>query len=341
MFSKICSVYAGAYDNIGRFWDETTQSHITSMSIGDFCLSDRWKPIVLALRGMIEKYGVKEAKSMDEYRRLKMNLPAATLSGLFKPTLVEKEKKDPHSGKVFTVKEMVSRRKDLLDHHTGFICIDIDLQDNQSLSDLQIIIRILQHRPEVALLMKSCSGTGYFALVPIANPLFHKEHFRALQCEYSALGIVIDKQCSDVTRVRYASYDENPYVNRNAVSYSRMDMEEHHSLQRINADRNETILRSSDNTVDRVEELVTALEKYRIDVTNDYKDWIRVGYSLATLPEPYGRSFFHRVSSICSKYNAVLCEKQFNHLLNPKNIGIGTFFRICADYGVLLKQSKL
>ncbi len=334
-FSIPCSIYTEAHDNCGRYVDRETGEIIQQMTIHDFCLTDRWKPVVARLRAMVAQYGAKEAKALDEYKQTKTLLPGATLSGLFELREVETVKVNRRTGEVYRVREQVSRRTAHLLQHTGFLCIDIDLQDNQSLGDMHIILRTLRHRPEVALLMQSCSGTGYFALIPLAYPQYHKEQFKALLREYAALGITIDKQCGDVTRIRFASYDEKPYINTNALPYAGIDLGERMLAPKaaIYAPRQE----SSDDLVNKVAILVEKLERNHIDITNDYADWFRVGFSLANLPEPWGRQFFHRVSSICEKYNPSLCDQKFDTLQRPDRIGIGTFFAICADYGVKLK----
>lgn len=336
MFDVLCSIYTDAHDNVGRYCDPATHQSVQQMTIRDFCLTDRWKPVVTQLRDMVAQYGAKEAKKREDYKQTKTLLPGATLSGLFELREVTSEKVNRQTGEVFTATERVSRRTAHLLQHTGFLCIDIDLQDNQSLADMKTILRTLRHRPEVALLMRSCSGTGYFALIPLAYPQYHKEQFRALLREYAALGIVIDKQCGDVTRIRFASYDDRPFINPNAIPYSGIDLGAQMLAPQaaVYAPRTE----SSDDLVNKVERLVSKLEQHRIDITNDYADWFRIGFALANLPEPYGRNFFHRVSAICEKYNASLCDQKFNALSRPDRIGIGTFFNICAQYGITLKS---
>ena len=154
--------------------------------------------------------------------------------------------------------------------------------------------------------------------------------------EYTALGVKIDRQCSDITRIRFASYDSNPYINPNAIPYSGIDMGDQMLAPRaaVYTPRVET----PDDLVSRVEKLVCKLEQHHIDITSSYGDWMRVGFSLANLQEPYGRQFFHRVSAICEKYNATICDKKFDDLQSPSRIGIGTFFAICKDYGVTLRS---
>lgn len=302
IFDVKCSVYRSAKDRIGT----------GDMTIADFLLGERWKEPVLRLRDMVAEYGPLEAKKHEDYKLTKQQLPGATLSGLF------------------------SRRKgDCLIQHTGFVAIDIDLGDNTSIGNFGTILRTLRHRAEVAMYMRSCSGTGYFALIPLAYPEHHKEQFRALQKEYAAMGIVLDNACSDITRIRFASYDEHPYVNEQAIPYMGVDLGSQTLAPR--AAVYGSLVDSMDSKVQAVETLVSKLERHHIDITDSYNDWYRIGFALANLPNPIGRQMFHRVSAICKKYNPQECDKKFDTLQRPEKIGLGTFFHICEDYGITLK----
>lgn len=302
IFDVKCSVYRSAKDRIGT----------GDITIAEFLLGERWKEPVLRLREMVAAYGPLEAKKHEDYKLTKQQLPGATLSGLF------------------------SRRKgDCLIQHTGFVAIDIDLGDNTSIGNFGTILRTLRHRAEVAMYMRSCSGTGYFALIPLAYPEHHKEQFRALQKEYAAMGIVLDNACSDITRIRFASYDEHPYVNEQAIPYMGVDLGSQTLAPRAAVYGGH--VDSIDSKVQAVETLVSKLEMHHIDITDSYNDWYRIGFALANLPNPIGRQMFHRVSAICKKYNPQECDKKFDTLQRPEKIGLGTFFHICEDYGITLK----
>lgn len=301
MFEEQCSIYRSAKDRDG----------IGQMSVGDFLFTDRWREPVMRLREMIDRYGPLEAKRRDDYRRMKQQLPGATLSGLF------------------------SRRKtDCLISHTGYIAIDIDLGDNRGLSDFGNIEYVLRHRPEVSCFLKSCSGTGYFALVRLGYPEQHKEQFRALSDEYSALGIALDRACSDITRIRFATYDEHPYINERSICYRGIDLGRQVLAPRA-AVLGQGYEQGASATADKVDRLISELERHRIDITAAYNDWVRVGFALATLGEHPGREFFHRVSALNPGYKPQECDRKFTQLMQPSRIHIGTFIAMCKDYGVV------
>lgn len=301
MFTEECSTYRNAKDSNGNV-----------TTIRDFLFTEKWKPEVEHLRELISKFGSeKAAKATDEYKNTKKMLPCATLSGKFR-----------------------YRKKDELIQHTGYICLDIDRGDNTNISEWKNVKFALTHRAEVALLMKSCSGMGYFALVKMAYPDKHLEQYLSLEREYSAMGISLDKACKDVTRLRFATWDNEYYVNENVIPYTGACLDSAALKPKIDLAPRQHTDYSGDHTLNMVEGLVNIIENNHVDITDDYHEWVRIGYSLATLGET-GRSYFHRISRLSTKYNAAKCDKQFN-MTHPARSGIGAFFNICRDYGVVL-----
>lgn len=324
MFDEVCSIYADALDNYGRYVDIETGEMIQQMTIREFCLTDRWKPYVEKLRALRTEFGSK-AKKMQEYIDTKKQLPGATLSGLFAIYDDECTRKD---GSKFIAP--VSRRETHLQHHTGWLAIDIDLGDNQNLSNFDNIRMICRFRPEIALLMRSCSGTGYFGLVRLAYPDRHKEQFKALLKEYAAIGIMLDKQCGNIGRVRFASWDEPSriYINKEAQAYQGLYQDQlpiapspvH--ITRLCYDRpydrpsqhevSSTFWQDS-RTQDRLVELcVKSLVSRHINITEDYDDWVKAGWALKS--HPYGERLFHELSACSQKYNAAQTAHKWQQL---------------------------
>lgn len=280
MFEETISLYANARDRKG----------IGTISLKEFLFGSRWKEQVMGLRHMISLYGERDAKARPEYMELKKQLPGATISGVFRV-----------------------RRGDALERHSGYIALDIDHGDNLTISNPQNIAMVLRFRPEVACFMHSCSGTGLFAVVRLAYPEKHKDQFRALFDEYKALGINLDKACSDITRIRFASYDEHPYINRNAVAYRGLYVPK----TMIRPQRYD--LKDNGDGVGFIDKLVTRLERDHVNIADDYDTWYKIGFCFASMGDGVGRGFFHRVSALSKKYNAQQCDKKFDELLRTVN----------------------
>lgn len=335
MFDEICSVYESAQDAQGRFVDRETGECIQQMSIREFCLTDRWKPYVQRLRAMRQELGSK-AKKMPEYIETKKMLPGATLSGLF--ALYEDDSLT-HPGQ----RVMVSRRESHLKQHTGWLAIDIDLADNMQMSNFENVRMICRFRPEIALLMRSCSGSGYFGLVKLAYPERHKEQFKALLREYAAIGITLDKACSNIGRVRFASWDdpEHIYINENVVPYKGLEGEQSQlvslaSRQTYRSHHENVGYRTEDNShfweqqraQDRlIEVIVQELVGNHRNIAESYDEWVKVGWALRS--HPYGIHLFHQLSRCSSKYNEAQTNLKWQQLGNSQTVTYNYLVHAC------------
>ena len=335
MFDEICSVYESAQDAEGRFVDRETGECIQQMSIREFCLTNRWKPYVQRLRAMRQELGSK-AKKMPEYIETKKMLPGATLSGLF--SLYEDNSLTNPGQRV-----MVSRRESHLKQHTGWLAIDIDLSDNMQMSNFENVRMICRFRPEIGLLMRSCSGSGYFGLVRLAYPDRHKDQFKALLNDYAAIGITLDKACSNIGRVRFASWDdpEHIYINENVVPYKGLEGEQSQlvSLASRQAYRshNESVEhRAEDNSnfweqqrvQDRlIEVIVQELVGNHRNITESYEEWVKAGWALRS--HPYGLHLFHQLSRCSSKYNEAQTNLKWQQLGNSQTVTYNYLIHAC------------
>lgn len=335
MFNEICSIYQDAHDARGRYVDQETGECITQMSIREFCLTDRWKPYVQQLRRMREEFGSK-AKKMPEYIETKKKLPGATLSGLF--ALYEDDSLT-HPGQ----RVMVSRRETHLKQHTGWLAIDIDLDDNKNLTQFNNVRLVCQYRPEIALLMRSCSGTGYFGLVRLAYPDRHKDQFKALLKDYAACGITLDRSCGNIGRVRFASWDdpEHIYINEKAVPYKGLEGEE---VQLVSLAARQSYLSHDTNVGYRensasdfweqqrvkdrlIEVIVQELVSQRRNITESYEDWVKAGWALRS--HPYGLHLFHQLSRCSSKYNEAQTNVKWQQLGSSKTVTYNYLIHAC------------
>lgn len=240
---------------------------------------------------------------------LKRQLPCATVSSRFLP----------------------SRSACNLTEHSGFICLDIDGQDNPNITDFDELKRQLSVIPQIAYAGLSVSGKGLFLLVPIQYPSCHMQHFLQLVDDFDKMGIKLDRNCSDVCRCRVKSYDANQYVNENALTYNKVKVIERPRVV-FHADF------SADDTLNQVSQLCEIIDRRGIDITATYQDWVKVGFALASLGE-HGRRFFHVCSRQNEKYRQSETDRKFDNLLKSNgSISIATFFKICKDYGISLYQ---
>ena len=244
----------------------------------------------------------------EERNEIKKRLPMACISGIFQPT----------------------RKAENLVKHSGLICVDIDRQDNLQIDNWDEVKQELSKLPQIAYASLSVSGNGYFVIIPLRYPDYHKGQFEKLKRDFERMGIVIDRACGDVSRMRCLSYDAEPYINANAIPY-----EGYYAEPKPAA----SYQYSGDEVLDKVAKCGKRIETSGIDITGDYQSWFTVGCALASLGEN-GRQFFHACSSQNPTYKPTECDKKFDNLLRTgKRIGIGSFFEICKDYGITFKDA--
>ena len=261
---------------------------------------------------------IRMTEDMAERTLLKSSLPCATISAICPD----------------------GRKADDAFEHTGLICIDIDGQDNPGFGSGAELKTEVCKVAEVAYCSLSASGNGCFAILRLSHPDNHFGHFQALQRLFkSRLGIIIDGQCKDVKRLRFATYDSEPYINESAKPFRIIDAATNpkHKLTKTTVVMGQRTWNESPKaTLDKVARLTEEVVRRRIDLTNGYSKWVEIGMALANLGES-GREFFHAVSSVYSGYDRAKADTKFTNLLRTtRKVTIGTFFHHCEAYGVTL-----
>lgn len=263
---------------------------------------------------------IRITKDKAERTRLKSMLPCATISAIC-----------PNGRKTEDAFE-----------HTGLICIDIDGQDNPGFGSGAELKAEVSKVAEVTYCSLSASGNGCFAIFRLSHLQHHLGHFLALQRLFkSRLGIVIDGQCKDVKRLRFATFDPEPYININAEPFRIVDVER---KSRPNQAQSTTVMSQriwkdeQESTHNKVRRLVDEVVRRRIDLTDGYSNWVEIGMALADLGEA-GREFFHAVSSVYLGYDRAKADTKFTNLLRTtRKVTIATFFHQCEAHGITLSN---
>ena len=272
----------------------------TEISLRDFLFCNQYKEQIEHIRSITNE---KLQKS------LKKQLPLATISGTFAPI----------------------RKVENLVTHSNLLCIDIDKKDNMNVEWFDDLKHEWHNIPQILYAGHSIRGKGWFAIFRIAYPNTHEAQFDALQRDFASSGLVIDRACKDVSRMRFISYDPEPYVNEDATLYTKVWVEPKPKTK-------PHVSYSGGDDMKQVEKCCRIITDRGIDITATYDDWFRVGAALASLGER-GRGLYHLVSSQNAKYKAAETDKKFdNFLRNVSSINIGTFFHTCSQYGINWKE---
>lgn len=274
---------------------------ITIKDVFDIITNDTLKTHIEAVR--IEKDPAKRES-------IKRHTPAITLSGRFK---------EKHS-----IDDFIK--------HSGLIQVDFD----KVTSPLDVKAALIKDQFTYGCFI-SPSGTGVKVIVKISD---EKElHQKAFDCLYryyrETYGFEMDRKCRDISRLCFLSYDPDLFVNEYSLIFECPPEPEHFQVQPLLQTSNE----SFNLTVD-VEKTVSRIEAARIDITNGYDNWLKLGFALADGFGINGLPFYKRLSQFYPGYNPSECESQFHNCLkgNRKGITIKTFFQIAKEHGISIKE---
>mgnify|MGYP000038365347 CR=1 FL=1 len=289
-------------------------------------------PLIALLRNMKTNPKLKEEieqlrllRKDDEklYKRRKSELPAFTASGIF------------------------SQRKSTgLETYNGYICIDIDGQDNPDITDFSRLRDELSKIRNIDACFLSASGEGVFCFVRVGDdPKQHKQYFNALSVCFKELGINVDEKCSDISRLRFSTFDVDGYLDENdpvpfTQTLDRKPTDRSVNKEKIASGSSRRHVSKQESPMHKVERTIEKLEEQSIDITDDYNDWIRIGFAFAREFGEEGRDLFHRVSSISPKYDTHRADVAYDSFLSadePANPAtLGTFFHLAKEAGVVV-----
>lgn len=272
----------------------------TVVNLKDFLFTDQYKDIAEAIRS---------GKTIEERHEIKNRyrtaLPCATVSGRF-----------------------TERKREKVAEYSGLIAIDIDYKDNVEV--MPEVPNILKQMDFVIYAGKSISGDGYFAICRVDDPKRLKEHYLALEKDFKEYGITIDKACKDTTRLRFASYNEEPYYNPYALTYYKMvgEPKKETRVSTTYTPREFSYHTTSTDNAQRVEEQIKYLIDNNLTLPDDYHSWFKIGMSLCSEFGESGRQYFHSISSLSPKYDRYECDNQYDKIVESygsgNDIGLGT-----------------
>lgn len=252
---------------------------------------------------------VRQEENKKKRNELKKKLPYVTISGLFN-----------------------DRKNSGLIKHSGFICLDFD-----DVGDVQKVKETISQDHFVHSCFVSASGNGLAALVKI-NPKKHLDAFLGLEVYFSEkYDLQIDRACKDVCRPRFATYDEQLYVNQESQKF-----EKYIKKELIIPKNKIPDVITSDNDLDFI---VSQINRSKIDITNgEYIIFRDIGFAISSKFGESGRDYFHDVCNKSFKYDQDACNLQYDKCLKATGHGItiGTFLYYCrqANIEIVSTQTK-
>jgi hypothetical protein len=197
---------------------------------------------------------------------------------------------------------------------------------------------ILSKLDYVAYCGKSISGDGYFAIIPVERPDHHLQHFLAIEEEMKSYGIVIDKLCKDVSRMRYVSYDDDYYYNPNASTYywekDEVKLQPAKEKKKKVKKKNTTTTSTKTNK-EIIEEELEFIKSRNITIPDDYSTWFTTGMALNSAFGEEGRTYFHEFSRLSDKYDETECDTQYDNIVanytEDSDIKLGSLIHIIEE----------
>lgn len=191
------------------------QGGILTQTIGGFInprVQYRYIQQITAIRSLCPTLEEKK-RNEQQVKRLKTSLPAGIVSAVVENGMGANDVKEKN----------------------GVVCIDIDAQDNPAITDWQAFKYEIAKSRFIAYVGLSTSGLGVFAMIPIADPEQHYQHYEAIVSDFKSAtftfmqsgeaepttlnGVNLDKAPSNIASKRFVSYDPQPYINTAAQVY--------------------------------------------------------------------------------------------------------------------------
>lgn len=263
--------------------------------------------------------------------------------GLFRNEIEELRKTGDKSikksklGAITTSGVFTKRNGESLVTHSGLIQIDFD-----DVSNLEDVKDNLCKDEFTHVCFVSPRGNGLKLIVKITpSSDSHTNQFLALEEYYKDnYDLNIDPACKDVSRAMLLSYDKDIFWNENSKRFK----EEKEVIRKkpiVTNLKNSTHPRHQveyKNISENVENVVKKIEESKIDITGNYYEWCKLGFSLISHFQEDAKEYFHRISRYYPNYRVGETEKEFDNLIKnfKEGISIKTFFWMAKENGVEL-----
>lgn len=256
-----------------------------------------WKKIVEQLRAKKEQVA---------FKKLKIKLPAVTVSGDFKTR--DKQVDLAHR----------------LKSHSGLICLDVDRKDNPKLRTGDLVDK------ECIAQFLSCSGEGLkiiYQCTPVKTAEEHRRIYDAavLRLEKKGITLKVDPIVKSIASLQYVSYDPELFYNKK----TRLVLRPLPPIKRPKA-------KPSADTSKDLEQLGAYVDALAgKDVTKDYEDWLLIMFGLSYSLGEAGRAVMHRICEAYPEYSMLECDEKYDICLERDNTHIEKPVTLATVYQIL------
>ena len=247
---------------------------------------------------------IRAETSKAKRRELKANLPGIRMAGTF-------------SGQ--TDQSLITK--------SGLIGMDID----DLSGDIDEIKGRLSNDQYAAAVFTSVSGAGICMVFRTKNDDYTEAYIEIAEYLHNTYGLSCDPACKNISRFRYITFDELPYINLNCEVFS--------APRRRKAPKIEFAPYCQN---DDVQFILGQIQQQGTDLTASYQDWLRIGLAIAGEYGEAGRDYFHIVSQNHPEYSTKKTNAKYDSFLKASGtrVSIKTLFYIAAQAGLKTKSPR-
>ena len=208
-------------------------------------------------------------------------------------------------------------KADEISKMSGLIVLDFD-----HIACLEEVRLELENDITTHLLFVSPSGDGLKVVVRHNMRDASKWQYLYQEFEeyyFQKYNLSTDKSGKDISRMCYIPFIEKLYRRDDSLiwTYTGKFEKQQEFLKQIDVNSGSAQYKQTEITDDLYKEcfyMSVFLSENKINLTEDYNDWVSYGFSLCTFGED-GREIYHNISSVSSKYDRNECDKQFDIML--------------------------
>lgn len=235
----------------------------------------------------------------EEREKAKKKVPAVTIAGIFE------ERNDAG-----------------LKQHSGYIAIDID-----DIKDIETTKAKFVDDHYCVAAFVSISGRGLCVLFRVSAEK-HREAFQGLsQYIFEKYGEVCDPTSINVSRCRFVTWDPHIYINPGKP-------DKFTQYPKSKAPKKiDKVVYAPEDFKHVMDQLIT----HRVNICENYHEWVRIGFALAHQFGEAGRQYFHTISQYSTKYDPDKCDKQYRACLRQASGTVATismFYYYCKNAGL-------
>lgn len=222
---------------------------------------------------------MKQSGDLEGYKAEKRKLPSFTTTATYKG----------------------ERKAENLTKYNALCVIDLD-----DIEDVEKAKADIKQLPFILYAAKSVGGKGLFCIVRLdGSKDEYIKHWYAIKDEFQTIGYKVDESCKDVSRLRFVSYDENPYINYQASIYT-AKKEIQTTTPPTFSLRNETHPKGKGLTPREqiiFDSIITDVQSNHIQLSKNHADTLYIARVLSSLMGEDGRQYLHVIRQQRNGYN--------------------------------------